>query len=44
VDYLALLRTDSTARLDVLLDEIGGFDGVRKTTTSVVLARRIDRL
>jgi DNA-binding Lrp family transcriptional regulator len=44
VDYLALLRTDSTARLDVLLDEIGGIDGVRKTTTSVVLARRIDRL
>jgi DNA-binding Lrp family transcriptional regulator len=42
-DYLALLRTDSTARLDSLLDEIGAIDGVIKTTTSVVLARRIDR-
>ena len=42
-DYLALLRADSTARLDKLLDEIGAIDGVLKTTTSVVLARRIDR-
>jgi DNA-binding Lrp family transcriptional regulator len=43
-DYLALLRAESTARLDALLDEIGSIEGVRKTTTSVVLARRIDRL
>jgi DNA-binding Lrp family transcriptional regulator len=43
-DYLALLRAESPARLDALLDEIGAIDGVRKTTTSVVLARRIDRL
>ena len=43
-DYLALLRADSTTRLDALLDEIGGFEGVLKTTTHVVLARRIDRL
>ena len=42
-DYLALLRAESPARLDVLLDEIGAIDGVTKTTTSVVLARRIDR-
>jgi DNA-binding Lrp family transcriptional regulator len=42
-DYLALLHAESPARLDALLDEIGGFEGVRKTTTSVVLARRIDR-
>jgi DNA-binding Lrp family transcriptional regulator len=42
-DYLALLRAESTARLDALLDEIGAIDGVVKTTTSVVLARRIDR-
>lgn len=42
-DYLALLRADSTARLDVLLDEIGAIEGVTKTTTSVVLARRVDR-
>jgi DNA-binding Lrp family transcriptional regulator len=42
-DYIALLRTESTARLDVLLDEIGAIDGVLRTTTSVVLARRLDR-
>jgi DNA-binding Lrp family transcriptional regulator len=43
-DYIALLATDSTARLDVLLDAIGEIDGVTRTTTSVVLARRVDRL
>jgi DNA-binding Lrp family transcriptional regulator len=42
-DYLALLRADTTARLDALLDEIGDIDGVRKTTSSVVLAVRVDR-
>ena len=43
-DYIALLRAQSTARLDALLDEIGAIDGVVKTTTSVVLALRIDRM
>lgn len=42
-DYLALLHADTPARLDALLDEIGATEGVTKTTTSVVLARRIDR-
>ncbi len=42
-DYIALLRAESTARLDALLDEIGQIDGVTKTTTSVVLALRVDR-
>ncbi|MCA3250962.1 MAG: Lrp/AsnC family transcriptional regulator [Pseudomonadota bacterium] len=42
-DYLALLHAETPARLDALLDEIGAIEGVRKTTTSVVLARRIDR-
>jgi DNA-binding Lrp family transcriptional regulator len=42
-DYLALLRAENPARLDALLDEIGAIDGVTRTTTSVVLARRIDR-
>lgn len=42
-DYLALLRADGTARLDAVLDEIGGFEGVLRTTTHIVLARRIDR-
>ena len=43
-DYIALLRADSTARLDALLDEIGELEGVTRTTTSVVLAVRIDRM
>ena len=43
-DYMALLRAESTARLDALLDQIGDVKGVLKTTTSVVLAVRIDRL
>jgi DNA-binding Lrp family transcriptional regulator len=42
-DYIALLRTDTTARLDALLDQIGEIDGVARTTSSVVLARRVDR-
>ena len=42
-DYIALLRAESTARLDGLLDSIGEIDGVLKTTTSVVLALRVDR-
>ena len=42
-DYMALLRADTTMRLDALLDEIGDIDGVIKTTTSVVLALRVDR-
>ena len=42
-DYMALLRAGSTMRLDALLDEIGDIDGVLKTTSSVVLALRVDR-
>ena len=42
-DYMALLRAESTMRLDALLDEIGEIEGVIKTTSSVVLALRVDR-
>lgn len=42
-DYLALLRAETPARLDALLDEIGEIEGVLKTTTSVLLALRVDR-
>jgi len=42
-DYVAWLRADSPERLDALLDEIGDVEGVVKTTSSIVLARRIDR-
>lgn len=43
VDYMAVIRCDTHARLDMLLDEIGMLDGVNHTTTSIVLARKIDR-
>jgi DNA-binding Lrp family transcriptional regulator len=43
-DYLALLQAATPARLDALLDQLGDIDGVIKTTSSVVLALRIDRL
>jgi DNA-binding Lrp family transcriptional regulator len=43
-DYLAVLRAPSTQRLDALLDEIGQIDGVLRTTTSVLLAMRVDRV
>jgi DNA-binding Lrp family transcriptional regulator len=43
-DYLAVLRAPSTQRLDALLDEIGQIDGVARTTTSVLLAMRVDRV
>ena len=39
----AVVAAPSTQRLDSLLDAIGQVDGVQKTTTSVVLALRIDR-
>jgi len=42
-DYMATLRADNTARLDVLLDQIGEIEGVTRTNTSVILALRIDR-
>lgn len=43
-DYVAQLHAPSALRLDGLLDEIGRLDGVMRTQTSVVLARRIDRV
>jgi DNA-binding Lrp family transcriptional regulator len=42
-DYVAWLRTSTPSRLDQLLDEIGEMDGVSDTTTSIVLAVKIDR-
>ena len=43
-DYVAWLRAETPERLDALLDEIGEVEGVVKTTTSIVLAKRIDRI
>ncbi len=42
-DYVAWLRVNTPEQLNRILDEIGEMDGVTKTTTSVVLAKKIDR-
>ena len=42
-DYVAWLRADSPERLNDLLDQIGGLGGVERTTTSIILSRKIDR-
>lgn len=42
-DYVAWLRTDSPEQLDQLLDQIGSLDGVKKTTTSIILSSKVDR-
>jgi DNA-binding Lrp family transcriptional regulator len=43
-DYVLLLHAASALRMNTLLDEIGNFDGVVKTTTSVALEWKVDRL
>lgn len=43
VDYMLTLRCQSTSQLDHLLDQIGAVDGVRQTSTSIILTKRIDR-
>ncbi|WP_118178840.1 Lrp/AsnC family transcriptional regulator [Paraburkholderia phosphatilytica] len=42
-DYVAWLRAPSPEKLNDLLDQIGGLEGVERTTTSIILARKIDR-
>jgi DNA-binding Lrp family transcriptional regulator len=43
-DYVALVRADSPDKLDALLDIVRDLEGVQRTTTSVLLSRRIDRV
>jgi DNA-binding Lrp family transcriptional regulator len=43
IDYMLTLRCKSTGELDRLLDQIGAIDGVRQTSTSIILTKRIDR-
>ena len=43
IDYMLTLRCASTEILDKLLDQIGSMDGVRQTSTSIILSKRIDR-
>ncbi|MES2069754.1 MAG: Lrp/AsnC family transcriptional regulator [Pseudomonadota bacterium] len=43
IDYMLTLRCATTEMLDRLLDQIGALDGVRQTSTSIILSKRIDR-
>lgn len=43
IDYMLTLRCISTEVLDKLLDQIGTLEGVRQTSTSIILSKRIDR-
>jgi DNA-binding Lrp family transcriptional regulator len=43
-DYVAWLRAPSPDRLNDLLDEIGSLDGVARTTTSIILSRKVERM
>jgi DNA-binding Lrp family transcriptional regulator len=43
-DYMLLLRAESAVRLNTLLDDIRNLEGVVKTTTSVALAWKIERI
>ena len=43
IDYMATLRCSDMEELDRLLDRIGSLQGVRQTSTSIILSRRIDR-
>jgi len=43
IDYMLTLRCTDTETLDRLLDQIGSLDGVRQTSSSIILSKRIDR-
>jgi DNA-binding Lrp family transcriptional regulator len=42
-DLIAVLAAETPARLDALLDEIGGLDGIERTTTSLMLNKHFER-
>ncbi len=43
MDFMLSLRCPSTAALDQILDQIGAVEGVKQTSTAVILAKKIDR-
>lgn len=42
-DIIAMLEAEDPAQLNELIDEVGLLDGVERTTTSVILATKIER-
>jgi DNA-binding Lrp family transcriptional regulator len=43
IDYMLTLRCQSTGELNTLLDQICTLEGIRQTSTSIVLAHKINR-
>ena len=43
-DLIALLEASSTQDVDAALDNIGNLSGIEKTTSSIVLSTKFDRL
>jgi DNA-binding Lrp family transcriptional regulator len=42
-DLIAEVATQTVAEMDILIDALGGLDGVERTTSSVVMSVKIDR-
>jgi DNA-binding Lrp family transcriptional regulator len=42
-DIIAMLEAEDSAQLNELIDEIGLLEGVERTTTSVILATKVER-
>lgn len=42
-DIIAMLEAEDSAQLNELIDEVGLLEGVERTTTSVILATKIER-
>jgi DNA-binding Lrp family transcriptional regulator len=42
-DLIAIVAASSIGELDALIDRIGALDGVDRTTSAIVLSRRIER-
>ncbi len=43
IDFVAIVRVDSPAELDAILDQICALQGVRDTRSALVLASKFDR-
>lgn len=43
MDYMLTLRCPSTGALDRILDQIGTVQGVKQTSTAIILTKKIDR-
>lgn len=42
-DYIAIIEAEDATELNCLIDEIGILEGVEETTTSVILATKLER-